>query len=445
MAVDLNDLRIPKEGAGTSRRPILPWALLAIVVIGGGAGAAWFLRDRANAAEEGLPVATARPVWQAEGGGPSPRSFTAGGWVEPAYPWPVAVTALTPGRVDDLLVQEGDRVAEGQVVARLYDRDLRDEADRARAEHEAAKARLARLEAGTRKEDVEEGRARLEELEAEAALLRKVADRSRALAPDGVVSAEQAERDEAAAQAGGAKVRAQKAKVDLLVAGPRREEIAAARAEAARLAAEVALAEKRLGYVEVRAHVAGTVLRLLVEKGGRLGPEKPAVVSLFDPAALWVRVDVSQADIGKVRTDQPVEIRTLAEPDRGFSGRVVRVDPAADFAKNTITVRVRFDRTDGRLHPDMTARVHFLAEGKAPSAKGAAPSGRLLVPRTAVLSQGGASWVFVLAGGKAARLDVEVGGTLGDTVEIVRGLTPDARLIVSDLDRVKDGMKVSEK
>jgi multidrug efflux pump subunit AcrA (membrane-fusion protein) len=443
MAVDLNDLRIPRENAA-SRRARWPWVLLVAMLLAAAVGAAVVLRGRAAAAEEGLAVSVARPTWQAEGGGPSPRSFTAGGWVEPAFPWPVAVTALTPGRVDELLVQEGDAVAKDQVVARLYDRDLRDEAARARAEHEAAKARLALLEAGYRKEDVEEASARLEELQAELGLFEKVEARARALAAEGIVSREQAERDEAAVLGARAKVKAQEARLALLRAGPRKEEIEAARAEAARLAADAALAGKRLEYVDVRAPVAGTVLRLLVEKGGRVTMEKPAVASLYDPSALWVRVDVAQADAAKVRTGRPIEVQTLAEPERTFPGTIVRVDPAADFAKNTITIRVRFDRTDGRLHPDMTARVHFLAEGGA-AKTGAPERGRLLVPRTAVVRQGGAAFVVEIVGGKATRRDVEVGGTLGDAVEILKGLSPEARLIVSDLDKIQDGMKVKER
>jgi HlyD family secretion protein len=445
MGVDLNDLRIRRDETSISRAGRLVRGVAVILAIAALCAAAYFLLRNAGRGEEGIEVDVVS-VSVTTGPGPAPRSFTAGGWVEPAFPWPVMVSALAAGRVDRLAVQEGDRVAPGQVIAELYAVDFRDEIRRAEAELELGKAELRLLEAGFRKEEIGESRARLRELEADRDLKKKVSDRSRSLSEFEAVSREQAERDEAAFLASQARVDAQKERLALLEKGTRPEEIEAARAEVIRLEAVLVLARRKLEYASVRAPRAGTVYRLLSEQGQRLAADSPFVLSLYDPASLWVRVDVAQADIGKVRQGQSAEVRTEAEPGRFFPGKVVRIDPRADFAKNTITVRVELSDTEGRLHPDMTARVHFHAEG-APAGEGESRSEirRLMIPRIAVVRSEAGAFVFEYAAGKARRRDVELGGTLGDAVEVVSGLSASARVIVSGLDQVSDGSKVHER
>jgi HlyD family secretion protein len=365
--------------------------------------------------------------------------------VEPAFPWPVVASALTVGRLERLSVQEGDRVKEGAVIAELYAKDIEDEVRRAEAELQLAKANLALLEAGTRKEEIAEARAKLKALEADLELRRKIADRSTRLSQEGAVSVEQAEKDAAAVATAAAEVEARKAQLDWKIAGPRKEEIDAARAEVERRNSILALAKKQLDYTKVRAPRDGVVYRQLVEQGERLTAEKPFVVSLYDPGSLWVRVDVAQADIGKVNLRQAVEVRTDAEPDRIFPGRIVRIDPRADFGKNTIPVRIALTEPKGRLHPDMTARVHFLTPGGAESGKPEVQKRILLIPRIGVVRKGGAAYVFEYREGVARRRSVELGGTLGDAVEVVSGLAPGARIIVSSLESLTDGAKVREK
>jgi RND family efflux transporter MFP subunit len=446
MGVDLNDLRIDRETSEVSRRRFPLWIpVLVLGLAGGGVGGFFFLQGTA-ATKEGIEVETAPVTVRKSSAGPAPRSFTAGGWVEPAFPWPVVVSALTEERVESLKVQQGDAVEEGTVVAVLYDRDLRDEVRKAEAERDAAQADLDLLEAGYRKEEIAEARAKLKELVADRDLREKVAKRSRTLCETQAVSCEQAERDEAAFQTASARVEGQQARVDLLLAGPRVEEIAAARAELKRRESILELVRKTLTYTEVKSPRRGTVFQLLVEQGERLTAAKPFVLSLYDPASLWVRVDVAQADIGKVTVGQGVEVRTQAEPERLFPGKVVRIDPEASFGKNTITVRVKLQDTKGRLHPVMTARVHFHAPGaEVDRTPGEPAKTLLLIPRTAVIRKEGAAFVYLWVDGVARRRAVELGGTLGDAVEVTSGLASGARIILSPIEDLEDGAAVREK
>ncbi|MHC4778156.1 MAG: efflux RND transporter periplasmic adaptor subunit [Planctomycetota bacterium] len=446
MGVDLNDLKIDRQVTPAGQRRFPFWILGLLLILGGGAVTAIFIYQGRGGASEGIEVETVNVTIRKGSAGPAPRSFTAGGWVEPAFPWPVVVSALTAERVESLKVQEGDRLEKGGLVAVLYDLDLKDQARRAAAETDVAKAKLSLLEAGYRPEEIAEAKAKLKELEAESELKGKIAARSLKLCETQAVSCEQAEKDEAAFATARARVEAQEARVALLEAGPRPEELDEAKAEVRRRESIRDLAEKKLTYTQVRSPRAGTVYRLLVEQGERLSPAKPFVLSLYDPLSLWVRIDVAQADISKVSIGQGVEIRTEAEPDRAFPGRVIRLDPRASFAKNTITVRVEILDTEGRLHPDMTARVHFHSgDGEEKKVGEVVEKDLMLIPRTAVLREKGASFVYELNQGVAKRRAVELGGTLGDSIEVLNGLSPNVRIIVTGLEKLADGAPVREK
>ena len=90
------------------------------------------------------------------------------------------------------------------------------------------------------------------------------------------------------------------------------------------------------------------------------------LVSLYDPSDLQVRVDVRQENIGGVFIGQKVEVFTDVEPGRSYGGEVIRIEPMADFKKNTIQVKVRLHDTSDKLFPEMIARIRFKEKDKEP-------------------------------------------------------------------------------
>jgi len=297
------------------------------------------------------------------------------------------------GKVEARFVDEGDRVRVGQPIAKLEARDILEEVALRRAEVEAARAQLMELERGFRPEEVaqaeavvERARAHLAELlagsrpqeieAAEASLRRARAElerwrsdheRQRQLFQRGVISAREYESVLAAYRVAEAQVREAEERVKLVREGPRKEQIAQARAalkeaqerlamlregprketiEAARARLEgakaaLAASETRLSYTTVTSPLNGIVLSKNVEPGEYVAPGTP-VVTIGDLENIWLRAYIDEPDLGKVKLGQRVRIRTDTYPEKRYEGRISFISSQAEFTpKNVQTERER--------------------------------------------------------------------------------------------------------
>lgn len=391
--------------------------------------------DRAQAAPEPAGAPADAPL--------GPVAVQAPGWIEPA-PFAISVPALAEGVVKEVLVLEGERIEAGQVIARLIDAD-------ARLSLRAADASVAQREA-----DVARARAALAtaesqvEVERTAALeLRDEVTRKRDLVAAGGLSEGTFRRMEIRLGGLDAKV----ATAEKMVAEAR---ASLAQAESAHAAAHVLHEEAalRLARMEVRSPVAGVVLARLVEPGSRISMGSKsgegaaaagmtgAVLRVYDPARLQVRVDVPLADAAKVGIGTRATVSSEALPDQTFSGVVSRVVHEANIQRNTVQFKVALDAPSPVLKPEMLTRVklHGLASasraravgdtGGASSAGGDAADMTLLVPSAAVRSLGddkGEVWVVDAGGGipVARRRDIT---TMPSTDEGFLAVTSGLRL-----------------
>ncbi len=303
------------------------------------------------------------------------------------------VSFKIPGKVEARFVDEGDRVTVGQPIAKLEARDILEEVALRRAEVEAARAQLMELERGFRPEEiaqaeavVERAKARLAELlagsrsqeieAAEASLRRARAElerwrsdheRQRQLFQRGVISAREYESVLAAYRVAEAQVREAEERVKLVREGPRKEQIAQARAalreaqerlamlregprketiEVARARLEgakaaLAASETRLSYTTVTSPLNGIVLSKNVEPGEYVAPGTP-VVTIGDLENIWLRAYIDEPDLGKVKLGQRVRIRTDTYPQKRYEGRISFISSQAEFTpKNVQTERER--------------------------------------------------------------------------------------------------------
>ena len=232
------------------------------------------------------------------------------------------------GRIAGLEVAEGDAVVAGQVLARLDDRLAAARVARATAGLEAARARLALARRGARADEL---RAAAAEADAAAATARErtaARDRARALHaanPDAIAAADlDAAEGVASAAAGVAEAAA--ARAELLRKGTRAELVTEAAAAVAAATAELTEAQVHLDHHVLRAPRAGVIVRTLHEVGEHVTTMPPTTVMvLADLAKLELRVEVDEADVGRVAIGQPVWATALAYGERRFTGRVVRV------------------------------------------------------------------------------------------------------------------------
>lgn len=394
---DLTGLRIDrKSGPGkqpASRSRLVIAALLLLVVT-----AAAILAIRGRTLE--VETVTVSRVYPTQGF----SLLNASGYVVAQRKAEVA--AKVTGRLEWLGVEEGDRVAAGQVLARLENRD-------AAASREQAAARLSAVQAER------------EQTQAELRESTLLYGRQKQLLAGGIVS--QADFDAAEAR-------------------HQRARAADSAAASAILQAQAALrgAEVSLDYTLIRAPFNGVVLTKNADVGdivtpiGAAASAKASVVSMADMGSLLVEVDVAEANVAKVRHGQPCEITLDALPDVRFPGTVHMVIPTADRSKASVMVKVRFREMDPRILPEMSAKVAFLS--REPAAADLKPA--LALPSRAVLGSAGDRHVYLVREGRAVRTIVTTGKEMGDLLEITSGVAAGDKVIVSPLDRVKDGNSI---
>lgn len=306
------------------------------------------------------------------------------------------VGARLLGRVSEVLVREGDQVEAGQVLVRLDEADAKMAIAAARARAAAAKARLQSAEA-TKAETARNYEREKALLEKGASLRSTVDDlAARALALD--------------------------------------ETSNAARADASAAWSEVSQLELNLAYMTITAPIRGVVVTRPVDVGALVGPTSAPVLELADFTTLVVETDVPEARLGLVKAGGPAEIVLDAYPTVRYRGRVAEISPKVNRAKATVVVRVEFvdAAADGAgegygVLPDMAARVSFLAGEVDAEAIKLPP--KLFVPESAVVRDGGETFVFRIEDGRAQRVQVALGGPMAGGFEVIDGPPDGTRVI----------------
>jgi multidrug resistance efflux pump len=331
----------------------------------------------------------------------------------------VRLASKVGGRVAEVLIREGDLVQAGQVLVRLEAPELEaqreqwlarvqaksaaldkmrsgaraEEIDAAEAAAEAAQARYERLKAGSRAEDIRQAEAKLKREEATLAVAQE--DLRRIQVTFSRKASAAAEYDSARAEQARsvARVAAAQARLDLLVAGSRKEDIDEAAAELKRARAnalllqhgnrsediaeaEAALAEARGKLHEIEAQLREASLRapeqavvevLSVRKGDVLTPNQ-TILRVLRADDLWVKVYVPETDLDRVRLGQKVEVSVDGYPGKRFAGTVEQIAGESEFTPRNVqsaderrhqvfAVKVRVANLDGMFKSGMAAEV----------------------------------------------------------------------------------------
>jgi len=397
---DLSKLRIdrgekvaPVSRARRSRR----WLWFALIALAVAAGGIAYSRMKAVHAVDVATVTTAYPSQAI-------ALLNATGYVVPQRK--ASVGSKATGRMEWLGVQEGSKVKQGELIARLENRDVTALLNQAQANVQVARANLQQGQAELRNAELELNRAR--DLVERKFLSQSAYDQARA------------RYDRAQATIAGYKA-------------------AISVAEANRRNAEVAV-EQTL----IRAPFDGVVLTKNANVGDVITTfsaavdTKGAVVTMADMSTLEVEADVSESNLQKAKVGQPVEIQLDALPDMRFRGEVARIVPTVDRAKATVLVKVRFIERDERVLPDMSAKVTFLER----NLKDGEREARTAVPRTSILARDGQSAVLVVEGDRVRVVQIETGATLGDVVEVKSGVKPGEKIVLKPAETIPDGAQV---
>ncbi len=238
-------------------------------------------------------------------------------------------------RIAVLHVEEGDHIKKGQLLAKLETERLEAIVDRARAMLEVQKQIVARLEAGSRKEEIAKAKADVEAAVAQLADDKRTYERTAALHKTGTTTQQEVDDAQAAMDADAARVKSLEAARDLVIAGPRKEDIAEAKAMLKRYEAELAQTQHDLDDASLRSPCEGIVQDRILEVGDMASPSKPVyLVALVDP--VWVRAFISEPDLGKIHEGMAASVYTDSFPDKAYEGWIGFISPTAEFTPKPV-------------------------------------------------------------------------------------------------------------
>ena len=382
---ELASLRIDRERPAARRRwPLLllipAVAVLAILYVMRASG-----RGGATVQTE---MATLVPGGTSAGGA---AILTASGYVVARRK--AVVSAKIQGRLADLRVEEGDRVREGQMIARLESSDYEAQVQRAQALLQRAQADLGENER----------------------LLRQAND----LAREQIASRDQVDVAES--------------------------RVRVAQAAMAQARAEIGYAQAQMQNTRILAPFSGTVVKKMAEVGESVAPIPPgvnlstssgAIVAIADLDTLEVEADVTESNVGRLGAEQPAEVTVEAFPDRRYRGVLRQIIPTADRTKATVQVKVTILDRDPQLRPEMSAKVQF-EEPKA--AEGATSLPMVTVPSDVIARRDGKSVVFEVQDGRAKMRAVVTGADRQGRVVVKSGLLGVETLVAHPPESLQDG------
>ena len=400
----LERLRIDREDEPTETGRAARWvsaAAVALVVTGAAIG--WYLYGGGGGIA--VQAAVAEPV-AVEAAAMRGSILDASGYVVARRQ--ATVSAKITGKVVDVLIEEGQRVAADEVIARLDPANALAAVAQAEAQHHQARASLnaARIAFDN-------------------------------FGPLFARNAEQYARQIISAQS----FDTSKAEYDAARASL---EVAARAVEVAE--ANLAIAERNLEDTIVRAPFAGVVTVKAAQEGEMVSPisagggfTRTGIGTIVDMESLEIEVDVSENFINRVRPGQDAAVRLNAYPDWELPARVIAIVPTADRAKATVKVRVGLETKDPRILPQMGVRVAFLDD---PAAAPAAVREAALVPAAAVQPNGDTGVVFVINGSTVERRAVRLGERTAGRQVVLSGRTAGTLVAVGDLALLADGASI---
>ena len=401
----LSQLRIDRGNAEPAASRAGLWAGLAVALVVLGAGLWWWLGR-----SQPLPVAVAAATPMATAPGAA-SVLDATGYITARRI--ATVSAKVTGKVREVMIEEGQRVEEGQVLATLDDAE-------AQAELALRQAQLA------------SARARLDEIRTNAANARREYERQRSLDERKLTSASALDAARTTLEALEGRLNAQDREVDVA-----EENVRSAQVQLDNTIVRAPFS----GVITVKAAQPGEMISPISAGGGSI---RTGIGTVVDMDSLEVQVDVNEAYINRVLPGQPVEAVLNAYPEWKIPAHVIAIVPTADRSKATVKVRIALDERDGRIVPDMGVRVAFLEEDKPATAAAPAAPG-VLVPAAAIRKDGNVDVVYVLKDGKAQRRAVSLGGTVGDSRQLRAGVAAGERVITEAPAELKDGDAVETK
>ncbi len=424
---------------GKVHRP-MPWVIGLVTLALVGTTAVVVLGSRREATSEEQVAELTIPVETQ----PLTVRINASGIVQPIQT--VNISPTTSDILQELLVEQGDRVTAGQIIARMKSDRIEAELARAQARITQAQANLAELLAGNRSEDIAQAQARVERIEAQIVeaqsrveLASDRVERNQMLYTDGAIARDDldevlntAATTQASLEQQYASLREAQQNLALLQNGSRVENIARAEAEVDAAIAELQSVQVQLEDTFIRAPFAGIITQKFATEGAFVTPTtsasnassatSSAIVALAE--GLEILAEVPEVDIGQIELGQRVEVVADAYPDQVFEGEVKLIAPEAVVEQNVTFFQVRIELLTGLdvLRSQMNVDVEFIGDQL---------NNALVVPTVAIVTQDGETGVLVPDENNRIRFRPITSGTsVGNQTQILDGVDAGDRVFI---------------
>lgn len=402
----LSELRIERadleSGPGSGGYALAAIIILLVLAI---AGSWWWLNRNQAAVVEVATVAAAGEEAQAA----AATVLDASGYVTARRQ--ATVSSKFTGKIVEVLIEEGTKVEEGQVLARLDDSIA------------SRQVNLSEAQLASARSNLEETKVRLAEAELNLKRTRELVDSD--VSSPATLDSAQAEVDSIAAR---------------LAVG--REQVVVAERT-------LALRQQELDDTVIRAPFAGVVVTKNAQPGEMISPvsagggfTRTGIGTVVDMSSLEIEVDVNESYINRVKTGQAVLATLDAYQGWQIPATVITPVPTADRQKATVRVRIGFDELgDPRILPDMGVRVSFL--GDELDEQVATTQAQWQIPSSALRRDGEQDVVFIIRGDTVERRAVRVGPRQGDVAIVLAGVETGERVVISGPDDLADGDEVA--
>jgi len=281
------------------------------------------------------------------------------------------------GRIVSISVQEGDWIEKGKMLAKLDDEDLRQRLELARATLRSAQARLKKLLAGSRPEELREAEAILHQAQFDLENKQTQYERMKALFEKRVIPKETLDNAETGYKIAKASLQKAMENYQLVKEGPRKEDIEDARAQVEQTQASLKLAETQLSYTVLYSPISGVVLVKSGEMGEVVNPGT-SILTLADIENVWLKAYIPETELSKVKWGQEVMVTTDLRPQKIYKGKISFISSQAEFTPKqiqtekervTLVYRIKVDipNPDRELKPGMPADGKILLTASSPS------------------------------------------------------------------------------
>jgi HlyD family secretion protein len=348
---------------------------------------------------------------------------------------PLQEVNLSPknsGRLAQLFVDQGDRVEQGQIIARMDDREIQAQIEQATANIAQAEARLALTRAGTRTEEIAQSQAQVDAAQSQLNLARERSIRYLSLAQQGAISRDQLDERLTNERNAQANLEQAQRKLEQLRNGARPEEISQNQAQLAQAKAALKAIQVQATDTIIRAPFSGVITQKYANVGSFVTPTTSASstssatsTSIVAIASnLEILAKVPERDIGQIRLNQKVEIKADAFPGKKFQGKVRLIAPAAVIEQNVTSFQVRITLETGQneLRSGMNVDLTFL---------GQTIENALVVPTVAIVTEKGKVGVLMADNQQQPEFrPITIGSTMGEQTQVIEGLKEGESVIV---------------